>query len=608
MDKDDDTLVPVTLPSGAKHAVFKREASYLKERVDRYQADLSFSNVSDLQTLDTIVVYETLLWRWGQWLSRQVDYWNEPVDEKELTRQSKDTSQEVRQLKKNLGVDKVTRDKVKGEDCHDAATEVLTEQGWTRFPDLQRGVRVATRTASGEIVYQTPTAYHEYDFDGDLVACESAWANFAITGGHRMLVERPNGLELIPVERLAARNHNYRIPRLATVGQREAGWVKFDEVDTTYLDLPPTHVKYTSSEDQLLRDHYPSMEWPELCELLGRSQDSIRQRAHQLNLHREIKTRHWRARPEGLPAARREDFAAWLGLWLAEGHKTVADSGRFGVRLSQTKPQGIEAIDRIFECLGWPHRRTVTARGEVVWSIRSTTLTEYVDSLRDGHELRIPDEVFLTWSLEELEALWWGLSVGDGTWSDGVCVRYTTTSRRLADDVQRLLVHIGLSGRLYKVYDANRRSPAGYQARHACWAVQVRRSRTQTFRSDRTVRMPYKGKVYCVSVPNETLCTRREGQPLWSGNSVSTYIDNLKLRAKQFGINREKMLDKALELSQDLVAKLQLHDNTTDDERKEFNITQDDLVAWIRDVYIPEFQAVDDHFRENQQRLWIRSQ
>lgn len=116
MDKDDDTLVPVTLPSGARHAVFKREASYLEERVDRYQNDLSFTNVADLQTLDSIVVYETLLWRWGQWLSRQVDYWNEPVDEKELTRQAKDTSQEIRQLKKGLGIDKVTRDKVKGED------------------------------------------------------------------------------------------------------------------------------------------------------------------------------------------------------------------------------------------------------------------------------------------------------------------------------------------------------------------------------------------------------------------------------------------------------------------------------------------------------------
>jgi hypothetical protein len=116
MDKEDDSLVPVTLPSGAKHAVFKREATYLKERVERYQKDLSFTNVADLQTLDNVVVYETLLWRWGQWLSRQVDYWGEAIDEKELTRQSKDTSTEVRQLKSALGIDKVTRDKVKGED------------------------------------------------------------------------------------------------------------------------------------------------------------------------------------------------------------------------------------------------------------------------------------------------------------------------------------------------------------------------------------------------------------------------------------------------------------------------------------------------------------
>lgn len=109
-------LVPVTLPSGGKFWVYRREATYLEDRVQRYQQDNAFTNVSDLQTLDMILTLELLCWRWANFISQQTDYHGDPIDEKEINASMKSHSTELRQLKSALGIDKVTRDKQRGED------------------------------------------------------------------------------------------------------------------------------------------------------------------------------------------------------------------------------------------------------------------------------------------------------------------------------------------------------------------------------------------------------------------------------------------------------------------------------------------------------------
>src|SRR3712207_8335363 len=43
--------------------------------------------------------------------------------------------------------------------CYDAATEILTEDGWVPFPELRRGVRVATLNPQGGVEYHVPDEY-----------------------------------------------------------------------------------------------------------------------------------------------------------------------------------------------------------------------------------------------------------------------------------------------------------------------------------------------------------------------------------------------------------------------------------------------------------------
>ncbi len=112
-----DSGIPVRLPSGASFLVLtSSEADYINERAKRYLEDNKFVNVSDFQDVDTMLRLELFVHRWSNWLSKGENYLGEPQDVKQLSKQVQEYSQELRQVKKNLGIDKPSRDKVKGED------------------------------------------------------------------------------------------------------------------------------------------------------------------------------------------------------------------------------------------------------------------------------------------------------------------------------------------------------------------------------------------------------------------------------------------------------------------------------------------------------------
>lgn len=107
--------LPVRAPSGAEYKVLTAEevASY-EDIAKRYLEHNSFSNMSDLQELDRIIIMELIFWRWSNWLSLEKDYWGDPIDVDEQNKRLKILSGEIRLVKKGLGVDKSSRDKDRG--------------------------------------------------------------------------------------------------------------------------------------------------------------------------------------------------------------------------------------------------------------------------------------------------------------------------------------------------------------------------------------------------------------------------------------------------------------------------------------------------------------
>lgn len=114
------TLFPVDTPSGGSiNLQTQQEADYYMGRCDQYVAQNKFTNISDVQDLDRLLVLETMVFRWSFWISQGFDYMFARVDENMLKTNIRDYSIELRLLKTALGIDKVTRDREKGESITD---------------------------------------------------------------------------------------------------------------------------------------------------------------------------------------------------------------------------------------------------------------------------------------------------------------------------------------------------------------------------------------------------------------------------------------------------------------------------------------------------------
>lgn len=114
--QDSQGTVEVTTLSGSSFYVLNQEEKdYFEDVSARYVSDNRFSNTSDLQDLDRILMMETMVYRWGRWLALESDYYNNEIDPEKLNKAIKEFSMEIRQLKKAVGLDRVSRDKDKGE-------------------------------------------------------------------------------------------------------------------------------------------------------------------------------------------------------------------------------------------------------------------------------------------------------------------------------------------------------------------------------------------------------------------------------------------------------------------------------------------------------------
>lgn len=89
-----------------------------------------------------------------------------------------------------------------------------------------------------------------------------------------------------------------------------------------------------------------------------------------------------------------------------------------------------------------------------------------------------------------------------------------------------------------------------------------------------------------------------------SQGSTADYIADLLRRAKEFGVNRDNQIMRAIVLANELRSIVETFDRSNDVERRVVGIeTVDDIVQWVRETFIPGFDEVDAAFRQNQ-KLW----
>lgn len=107
------------------------------------------------------------------------------------------------------------------------------------------------------------------------------------------------------------------------------------------------------------------------------------------------------------------------------------------------------------------------------------------------------------------------------------------------------------------------------------------------------------------SLKNDLGMTKAQRERSANSGSVAAYIMELRTRAKEFGVHREKQLDTALEMMMRIKSMVETFDRSNDREREIMGIVNEhDIVEFLRHVVIPGYAEIDEHFQTHSQKYW----
>ena len=338
--------------------------------------------------------------------------------------------------------------------CYDEATEVLTQSGWKRWPDVTGEELFATRSADGLLQYQPALRVVHKEHRGHMIGFKGMSIDLLTTPDHRVLAESTS-----------------------------TRWGRSDPRFT----LRPAHSVLWRSHR-----HVATASWA------GPTQDWLNFDALQV---------------PAIPLLR------LVGFFIGDGHLPKANHIVFHLR----KAREIDFLRRTvheagFELKDWGGRFAIP----VTHDLRNLFAECY-----EEREKVIPRRL-LELGAPLLEALYEGLLESDGSRyvREGRADRevYITTSKKLADAVQELALKLG---RCASVRPHHIRAGDGHYGRKPQWRVTIYNARNSKPALCRTRSQAdnhmgveeFSGTIHCVEVPNGTLYVRRNGYPVFCGNT-----------------------------------------------------------------------------------------
>lgn len=360
--------------------------------------------------------------------------------------------------------------------CHDDQTEVLSARGWLPFSVLSSSDLLATvNLGSNLIEYQSPTAHHSSEYAGEMVRFGGMKMDGMVTPNHRMVV--------------------FKRPRKAVYEELEPQIVLADDLG------PYDCLKLTAGWRGQDRDG------PFLVERVRNA----------MGLEKEI--------DPGL-------FAEFLGWYVAEGSiesRPVCPGNGYRINIAQKKDAGIALLKPLLDQLPWKWTRHKGG-----FSCSSKQLWTHLQGTGDCYTKRVPD--WVRWSNQEIiRRFMVGAIAGDGNIQFGKR-NYYTSSPLLSGDIQELFLKLGVSASIH----VREPKPGGtIRGRLIHSAVPnyrvLEKVRPVAYLADRQNRPNfrregYEGRVYCASVPNGTLITRRNGRTMVSGNSLEYLVAEIAQR------------------------------------------------------------------------------
>ncbi len=382
--------------------------------------------------------------------------------------------------------------------CYDSATEVLTREGWKLFSETRADEEVLSMNPDTfEMGYIRAVDKIEFRYSGVMVHVDGKEIDFRVTENHNMYICR--------ADEKTARVRGHKRPR--SRGPKDFQLVPAGNIRRNWKFKADGVWKGTRND---------FFELPEM----------------------ELPSRHpsqWRV----LPAVRIpiRDWLDFLGWYVAEGN-TKYGGHRYEVTLCQRKDP--VAAKRALMGLKIGRTYTTGSPDHQHFSVYSPQLAGYLRRLGMAPQKFVPQWV-KSLPPEDIRVFLEAYSKGDGhPGRDTVSPVYDTTSRRLAGDIQELLLKAGLSSSV-----RNRGVPPPHimpdghiiRGKHPNYEVAARRYSEHGI----DYRKPSKPKfeavrgemVYCLTLPKfHLLYVRRNGKAFWCGNSGKTLLALLSAYAK----------------------------------------------------------------------------
>jgi len=354
--------------------------------------------------------------------------------------------------------------------CYSSDTEVLTRRGWKFWPAVVASDEMACRV-DGVLQFHKPTRLMSYEYTGAMCQMKTFNCGFLVTPNHRMW--------------------SASSARSATAWKWELAENQVGKF-RSYLG---------SSEP------YPGTDASDFFVL------------PQVDSHKLGTGQHKHYAPIAMG-----DWCEFLGWYMSEGsHYNGADSNRHTVTLTQSKtanPAKWERISQLTKRLPFAFNNGQgTSRN---FKTTSKDLFFYVAPFGKCTVKYLPDFLFEV-KPEYRRRFLKAFLAGDGWTQKSGSGVYSSSSCRLVDDLERLLLSMGSSVTRGTPWRAKNRAgePASWMHR----ASELTRTNI-TARGHQITSEFYAGVVYCAEVPGSLLLTRRGkiSRPLWLGNSVHASI------------------------------------------------------------------------------------
>lgn len=357
-----------------------------------------------------------------------------------------------------------------------ADTEILTRRGWVTFDHLTYLDEVAARSPDGRFEWHHPERITWERHDGEMIWFHSRTANLMAAP------ETPILHMFIP--RATAGGKRYELPPVERT--RPAGSLAIwrgSLVATSTWSPASTRSEFTFTAKPVRPDGKRNIGKPPLPFTASAS-----------------------------------DFAALMGMWLAEGNLNSSGNGQYSIQVWQ-KYQGRgfrEFQDLLDRLLGRPLPHMTKAGG---WHFANKGLYQFLKTCGGYAWTKIIPSEILDLPCEHLEQFWRFYCLGDGTVMNTGETRkpldvVSTTSAVMAGALQEILQKLG-GWALIQVIDGSKYPSKLGKTTRLTYRL-VRRAGATAYANDNQ-RIPYSGMIGNAETGTGPVYVRRRGRPVWAG-------------------------------------------------------------------------------------------